>query len=108
MDLRAYYQKIREIERGIAEEFSVLVSLDTADGGGAGLLTEAPRLLAAKMVAEGRARLASEEEAGTFREARAEAKRGVDQQTAASRLQVTVMTETAGRSQRGATRTSKQ
>ena len=33
MDLRAYYQKIREIETRIEEAFAIVVSLETGDGG---------------------------------------------------------------------------
>ena len=36
MDLQVYYQKIREMEGKIAEEFPLVVSVDTQDGGKAG------------------------------------------------------------------------
>ena len=54
MDLRAYYQKIREIETRIEEAFAIVVSLETGDGGKAGIATEVSRGIAAKMVVEGR------------------------------------------------------
>ena len=60
MNLKTYYQKIRDIERALVEPFIVLESNETADGGKEGVLTEVPRQLAAKMIAEGRARLAAE------------------------------------------------
>jgi hypothetical protein len=69
MDLRAYYQKIRNTEADIADEHTVIVSLETGDGGTAGRMTEARRDLAARMVVEGRARLASEAEREEFRKA---------------------------------------
>ncbi|HLH41379.1 MAG TPA: hypothetical protein VKV74_00235 [Bryobacteraceae bacterium] len=67
MDLKVYYQKIREIEASIAEPFVVVVSRATEDGGKAGVRSEVARRLAAKLIAEETARLASEEEAAQFR-----------------------------------------
>jgi hypothetical protein len=66
MDLRGYYQKIREIEAKIAEAFAVIVSLESSDGGKAGTQTEVSRALAAKMIVEGLARLATPEEKRAF------------------------------------------
>lgn len=92
MDLKAFYQKIREVEASIEGEYPVVVSLATPDGGKEGTLTETPRGLAARMVVKGQARLASEEEAMEFRDLRAQAKRLAEQAAAASRLQLTVLT----------------
>jgi hypothetical protein len=63
MDLQLYYQKIREFAATIEEEFPVLVSRETADGGKNGTLTEVTAKLAAKMVVDGTARLAKPKEA---------------------------------------------
>ena len=90
MDLRAYYQKIREME-GRLPEPCVVVSLETSDGGKAGVRTEVNRQVAARMVVEGRARVASEEETREFAERKLEAKRAADQLAAAARMQVTVV-----------------
>jgi hypothetical protein len=67
MDLKVYYRKIREIEASIEEPFVVLVSRATEDGGKAGVRSEVPRRLAAKLIAEETAALASPEEATEFR-----------------------------------------
>ena len=67
MDLRAYYQKIRRIEAELKEESVVMVSLETPEGGKAGTRTEVPRPLAARLVVDGKAELASPEEAAEFR-----------------------------------------
>jgi hypothetical protein len=91
MNLRAYYQKIREIKQTLLEPFAVLSSHETADGGVPGVLTEVARHVAAKMIVEGHAQLASEEEAHAFREQKAEAKRLADQEAAANRMQITVV-----------------
>ncbi len=91
MDLKRYYQRIREIESTIADTFAVVVSLETADGGKPGTLTEVLRKIAAKMVVDGIARLATPEEAQALREAQAEALRLAEQAALASRVQLTVL-----------------
>ena len=107
MDLRAFYQKLRQIEQSISEPHVVLVSHETPDGGRPGVLTETPKALAARMIAEGIARLASTEEASTFRENVAEATRRAEQAMAASRMQVTVLSEADLRALKGAGRPTK-
>ncbi len=67
MDLRAYYQKIRKIEAEIPEQYVVMVSRETPDGGKPGMKTDVPRSLAAKLIVEEQARLASPEETAEFR-----------------------------------------
>jgi hypothetical protein len=67
MDVKAYYQKIREVENQLPAGDVVIVSLDTPDGGRAGRAMEAGRRLAAKMMVDGRARVATPEEAEVFR-----------------------------------------
>ena len=64
MDLRVYFQKLRSIEANIPTSYVVVVSQETPDGGRAGVQTEVRREMAARLVIEGRARLASEEEMG--------------------------------------------
>ena len=91
MDLRAYYQKIREIEKGIAEEFPIVVSRETTDGGKQGTKTEVSRAVAAKLIVEGLAELASPEESDRFRAAVTEAKRVADQVAAAAKMTLTVL-----------------
>lgn len=91
MDLQLYYRKIREIEGSIQDAAVVLVSLETPDGGRAGVRTEVPRRIAAKMMVEGCARIASPEEAHDFQEQKAKGKRQADQAAAASRMQFTVI-----------------
>jgi D-serine deaminase-like pyridoxal phosphate-dependent protein len=91
MDLSVYYQKIREVEQRIAEEFAVVVSCDSPDGGKSGTMTEVARRLGAKLIVEGLARLASAEEAKAFQEAQAEAKKAAEEIAAAARLQLAVV-----------------
>ena len=91
MDLRVYYKKVREMEAQIAEEFPVMVSVETPDGGKAGMMTEVPAPVAAKMVVDGIARLAQKKEAEAFRKARLEAKQAVDAAAEAARVQLSVL-----------------
>ena len=67
MDVRVYYQKIRKIEAEIPEPYVVVVSRETPDGGKPGVMTDVARSLAAKLMVEDQAALASPEEAARFR-----------------------------------------
>lgn len=91
MDVRAYYKKVREAEAGLTGEHVVTVSQDTPEGGKAGVKTEASRLIAAKLIAEGRARVATEDETRQFHEANREALERHEQNEAAKRVQVMVI-----------------
>jgi hypothetical protein len=91
MNLKLYFQKIREFESSIVEPFVVLMSHETSDGGKEGLLTEVPKAVAAKMIADGRGDLASEEAAREFQERKAQAKREAEAEATANRMQVTLV-----------------
>ena len=67
MDLRVYYQKLRKTESEIQDEFPVVVSRETSDGGRQGLKTQVPRSLAARLITDGKAELATVEETAQFR-----------------------------------------
>jgi hypothetical protein len=92
MNLKMYYQKIRDWEAKIAEEFAVIVSNETPDGGKPGEKTEVARRIAAKMIVEGLARLATPAEAAAFRALQAAAKEAADQLAAVARVQVAMVT----------------
>lgn len=62
MDLRQYYLSIQQLEESIQGNAVVVVSTDTDDGGRAGILSEVTRHVAARMVVEGRAMLATPEQ----------------------------------------------
>ena len=91
MNLKAYYQKIREVERTLVEPFAVLISHATPDGGKDGVLIEVPSQVAAKMIADGRAHLAGSDEARDFRQKAVDAKRAADDEAMANRMQVTIV-----------------
>jgi len=50
MDLKLYYQKVRDTASKIADPFPVVVSKETTDGGKDGIFTEVTRPIAAKML----------------------------------------------------------
>jgi hypothetical protein len=91
MDLKLYYQKIRDTEAKIPDVFPVIVSQETDNGGKAGTCAEVTRAVAAKMITEGTARLATAAEAKAYRDDRVEAKRIADQAAEVAKVQVTVV-----------------
>lgn len=100
MDLRTYYSKVRDAEATLAGQHFVMVSLATSEGGKEGVRTEVPRTIAAKLIAETRARVASEQEAEEFHQANRIAREQYDQEEAASRVQVVVVPARQARKQR--------
>jgi hypothetical protein len=93
MDLRLYYHNLRKAEGEIADEFVVLVSHATPDGGKAGQMTEVGRRLAAQTIVEGRGRLATPVEAAEFLKSADELRRAAEQATLATKVQVNVISE---------------
>ena len=93
MDLRVYYAKIREASATIPGEFTVLVSRETPDGGVPGVMSEASKSVAAKMLVEGRARLATLEESNEYRQRERDLREKAVQDAAPARLQVAVLSE---------------
>ena len=98
MDLRGYYRKIREIESGISDEFPVVRSLATANGGRQGHLTEVTRPVAARMLAEGLAELATNEERGDYRKHIEDARKAEEERREAAKIQFTILSESDLRS----------
>ena len=91
MDLRSYYGKVRDAEATLAGEHFVMVSLATSEGGKAGVRTQVPRSIAARLIAETRARVANDEESQEFHETNRVAREQYEQEEAASRVQVVVV-----------------
>jgi len=91
MDLRIYYQKIRDKRAEITDEFPIVVSEETQDGGQGGTLTEVSSDLAAKMLVDGTAHLATADEATQFRDKHAKLRKAAEDERAASKVQVTLI-----------------
>ncbi len=97
MDLRSYYKKVREAEASLKGTDVVLVSLATTEGGKEGVRTEAPRGVAAKLIAEQRARVATDEEAEEFRAGLRAGRERYEQEEAARRVQIVMVPANSGR-----------
>lgn len=91
MDLRAYYSKLREIESKMPSPQVTMVSLATPDGGKAGVVTEVPTPIGARMVVESSARQATEAEASAFHERHAAARQAAEDAATVQKLQVVVV-----------------
>jgi hypothetical protein len=91
MDLRAYYRHVRDAEATLTGEHQVMISMATPEGGVAGVRTEAPRAIAAKLIAEGRARVATDEEAAEFNKGNKDARLRHEREESAKRIQVMVI-----------------
>ncbi len=88
MDVRIYYQKIRQKEREIPAEHVVVSSLETPEGGREGSLTEVSREMAARLIVEGRARLADEGEAAEYHATQERGRIEAEEKALAGRLTV--------------------
>ena len=93
MDLKQYFRKLREVEATINEPYPLVCSLETSDGGKPGIISEVPREVAAKMIVEGRAALATEAEKERYHEAQAAAKAAAEKAEMAKRVQVAILAE---------------
>lgn len=85
MDLRQFYRKIREVESSIPDKYPFVTSFATDDGGKEGVLAEVPRYHAARLIVEGKARLATDEEKKEYLDNVAAAQKAVEEWEAARR-----------------------
>jgi hypothetical protein len=93
MDLRDFFKRVREVEAAITVEFPIVVSHATPDGGKAGMVTETPRNVAAMLIAEARARLATPEEATAHKAAVQVAVERAEKSALADKIQVALVTD---------------
>ncbi|MDX2153223.1 MAG: hypothetical protein SFV54_20935 [Bryobacteraceae bacterium] len=107
MDVREYYERIRQIEASTSEEEVVVVSLSTPDGGRAGVRREVKRELAARLIAEGRARMADEKEAAEHRSQLAADYAQAEQQSLLGRTQLAILPESELRALKHSLRVNK-
>ncbi len=91
MDVKTFYQRIRDAEAKIPTPDVVVISLPTDDGGKKGVLVEVPRHLAAKMLVEGSAELAPADKVLEFHELKEAAYRTAQDFAVAARVEVTMM-----------------
>lgn len=91
MEMRAYYAKIRQVEESIPETWVVVISSETDDGGVRGRATEVSRAAAAKLIVDGKARLAEPVEADKHRSDVEESRKAAERLAQASRVQFTLI-----------------
>lgn len=97
MDIRVYFQKIREIERSLPDPYVVVVSLETTEGGKPGRLTEVSRASAAQMIASGKARFAEATERAAFYKRAQDDLAAADEERLAGKIQLTVVSDPVSR-----------
>lgn len=90
MDMRAYFRKLKDAEERIPTKEAVVISEGTDDGGVAGVPSEVKRATAARLIVDGRARMATDEEAEQYRAEMREAKQQADEEYEALRAAYTV------------------
>jgi len=93
MDLRRYYQELRKKEAEIEGKDIYVVSLDTADGGKAGVITHVPKAIGCRLIVEGKARLATAEEAERYEQEEERKRAEIASQEFARKIQVQVVAE---------------
>lgn len=93
MDLRRYYQELRQKEAEIEGKDIYVVSLATADGGRAGVITQVPKSIGCRLIVEGKARLATREEAEKYEQEEERKRAEFASQEFARRIQVQVVAE---------------
>jgi len=107
MDLRVFYQKLRKIEQEIADPHVLVISHETSDGGKAGQISEVSRAIAARLIVESRARIATAEEAAAHRLALDQARQEAEQRVTAQKIQLSVISESDLRALKSASRPEK-
>ncbi len=93
MDLRQYFRKFREVEASLIDPYLLVVSMETPDGGKAGVVSEVSRQIAAKMIIEGRAVLANAKDEKLYRELQVVARKAAEKADLARRVQVAIISE---------------
>jgi hypothetical protein len=93
MDLRRYYQELRQKEAEIEGKDIYIVSLATADGGKEGVITQVPKAIGCRLIVEGKARLATPEEAERYEQEEERKRAEFVSQEFARKIQVQVVTE---------------
>ena len=93
MDLRHYFRKMREVESSLSEEYPLVVSRETSDGGREGRVSEVSRAVAAQLIVEGKAVLADVEDRAAHVLGQEAAKRASEKAEMARRVQVAIVTD---------------
>lgn len=93
MNLKDYYRAISAQEGAIEDEFVLIISLPTDNGGREGVVSEVNRRTAATMIVDKKARLATPDETKQLREERKEQQRQRDIAALQERVRMTRLAE---------------
>ncbi len=93
MDVKQYYRKLREIETTMSEPYALVVSLETSDGGKAGMVSEVSREMAARTIVEGRGVIANEQEKQAYLERQTAGKKAALKAELAKRVHVAIISD---------------
>jgi hypothetical protein len=93
MNLRAYFQKIREVEKAIVQDVVYVASLAGDDGGVAGIISQVTRAIAAKLIVDQKSRLATDEEVEELLARHEAIRRQMQEDQVSQRLQVAIVSD---------------
>lgn len=88
---KKYWDEVADLAASIQDDYVLVVSRSTRNGGRAGSISEVDRHTAAKLVVDGSHVLVSEEQASEYRAAQAKRIEDSKREAAARRLQVEVI-----------------
>lgn len=94
MDVKQFYQQVRELSAQLAADAVVIKSLSTSNGGKAGVLTEVSRQTAAMQIILGTAVLATSDESTAYYQDMEARRQLAEKAEALTRLQVSLSTAT--------------
>ncbi len=104
MDLKQYFKKIQDSELTITDDYPLIASLETSDGGRAGIVVEVSKREAAKAIVENRAVLANEEQRKAYRQREAQLKKAAEKADLARRLQFAIISDSELKAQKSVLR----
>jgi hypothetical protein len=93
VDVKQYYRKLREVEGTLNEPYALVVSMETSDGGKAGVVSEVRRAIAAKMIVEGSAVLADSQQREMYRQHQIAARKAAHKAELGRRVQVAIISD---------------
>jgi len=92
MDVKQYFQRVRELAAQLPAEAVVIKSVSTTNGGRAGVMAEVARYTAAKQVIDGNAVLATEEESAVYHQEMEARRQVAERAQALNRFQISLST----------------
>jgi hypothetical protein len=94
MDVKTYYQKIRDTEAAIVADYVIVISKATDDGGKSGVPVQVSRQVAAKMLVEGSAVLATNSQTNAFQQQQTTDLKAAQDVAESAKVSVTMVSST--------------